>query len=125
MPDDPIPDDVRNFILKHIDSIAHLEALLLLRRETAAGWTAPGAAKHLYIKENEAAELLARLAADGFLAASDGVYGYAGGSEEQRRVTSRLADIYARHLVPVTNLIHSKPRRIREFAAAFKLTKDN
>jgi hypothetical protein len=37
---------------------------------------------------------------------------------------ARLADVYARHLIPVTNLIHSKPRRIREFADAFKLRKD-
>ena len=37
----------------------------------------------------------------------------------------RLAEIYAKHLVPVTNLIHSKPKpRIQEFADAFRLRKD-
>jgi hypothetical protein len=31
MTDDPIPDDVKTFLLRYIDSIAQLEALLLLR----------------------------------------------------------------------------------------------
>jgi hypothetical protein len=36
-----------------------------------------------------------------------------------------LADVYARYLVPVTNLIHAKPKsRVQEFADAFKLRKD-
>ena len=35
-----------------------------------------------------------------------------------------LAEHYKRHLIPITNLIHAKPRRIRQFADAFKLKKD-
>jgi hypothetical protein len=37
---EPIPDDVREFILGHIDSIAQLEALLLLRRNPSTTWNA-------------------------------------------------------------------------------------
>jgi len=37
----------------------------------------------------------------------------------------RTAEAYAKHLVPVTNLIHSKPKpRIQEFADAFRFRKD-
>ena len=36
----------------------------------------------------------------------------------------RLADSYAKQLIPITNMIHSKPRRIRQFADAFKFRKD-
>jgi hypothetical protein len=39
-------------------------------------------------------------------------------------MVDRLADAYARHLIPVTNLIHGKPRRLREFSDAFKIRKD-
>jgi hypothetical protein len=39
-------------------------------------------------------------------------------------MVERLAGSYANHLIQVTNLIHGKPRRLREFADAFKLRKD-
>jgi hypothetical protein len=35
---EPIPDDLREFILGYIDSIAQLEALLLLRRNPSTSW---------------------------------------------------------------------------------------
>jgi hypothetical protein len=35
MSDNALPEPVQEFILKHIDSVAQLEALLLLRRSTA------------------------------------------------------------------------------------------
>ena len=38
MVSESIPDDVREFVQKYIDSIAQLEALLLLRREISAPW---------------------------------------------------------------------------------------
>ncbi len=43
---------------------------------------------------------------------------------ERFQLVARLSEVYRRHLIPITNLIHSKPRRIREFADAFKLRKD-
>jgi hypothetical protein len=43
---------------------------------------------------------------------------------EEARMVDRLADAYAKHLIPVTNMIHAKPRRIREFADAFRFRKD-
>src|SRR5262245_45212297 len=62
-----IPDDVRVFLLQHIDSIAHLEALLLLRTAPTCTWSAETIAKRLYITTQEATVVLERLAADGFL----------------------------------------------------------
>ena len=52
------------------------------------------------------------------------LYRYRPNSKELKVMLDRLAEIYARHLVPVTNLIHSKPKsRIQEFADAFQLRK--
>jgi hypothetical protein len=121
MPDDIIPEDLRDFILRHFDSIAQLEALLLLRRHPDETWDAARTAKRLYIGEQEVADILARLCADGLLHCHDAQYRYGGGQEA---MIDRLADVYARHLIPVTNLIHTKPRRIRQFADAFKFRKD-
>jgi hypothetical protein len=39
-------------------------------------------------------------------------------------MVDRLAHTYSRHLIQVTNLIHTKPRRLREFADAFKIRKE-
>lgn len=122
MSDDPITDEIRTFILKHIDSVAHMEALLLLR-ENATRWDVTGVAKRLYIDEAQAREILERLCADGLLSCEAGQFSYTGLSEDRRALVDRLAQAYSRHLIPVTNLIHAKPRRIREFADAFRFRK--
>jgi len=119
-----IPDDLRDFILRHIDSVAQLEALLLLRSNPGADWDAAEAAKRLYIGEQAAAEVLGRLCADGLLGQNAGRYRYQERNEEQRRMVDRLAEAYARHLIPVTNIIHAKPGRIRQFADAFKFRRN-
>jgi hypothetical protein len=55
---------------------------------------------------------------------SDDTYRFDPKPEERREIVARLADLYARHLIPVTDLVHTKPPRIRAFADAFKLRKD-
>lgn len=124
MADELIPEDLRDFILGHIDSIAQLEALLLLRRNPDETWTTATAAQRLYISETEAMGALQHLCTNGLLSCSDDRYRFTGQSDEHSRMLDRLADAYARHLIPVTNLIHGKPRRLREFSDAFKIRKD-
>jgi hypothetical protein len=124
MAEELIPDDVREFIIRHLDSVAQLEALLLLRAQPQERWDIGRIAKRLYTGEQEIAELLSALCADGLLSVNDGIYRYDCATPEQRSTLDRLANIYSRHLIPVTNLIHSKPRRIRQFADAFKFRKD-
>jgi hypothetical protein len=124
----PIPNDVRQFILESIDSIAQLEALLLLRGSPNEEWGAQKVAKRLYISEQEATSLLARLSAEGLTAFSNDkqpLCRYQPNSDDLALIVDRLAETYSKHLVPVTNLVHSKPRtRVREFADAFNLRKD-
>lgn len=119
-----IPTEIRDFIVRHIDSVAQLEALLLLRAHPDEHWTAKKIAQRLYVKDSEIAADLALLCRDGLLTAIDGEYKYGGVTPENRALIDGLALIYARHLIPVTNMIHANPRRIREFADAFKLRKD-
>jgi hypothetical protein len=123
-----IPVDVKHFILSRIDSVAQLEALLLLRSNVQPRWTVEAVARRLYISEDETGNLLETLRADGFLIIEPNtprVYRYQPSSAELATLVDQVADIYSKHLVPVTNLIHSKPRtRVSEFADAFKLRKD-
>jgi hypothetical protein len=123
MADDVIPDEIRDFILRHIDSVAQLEALLLLRANSNESWDAARAAARLYTGEEEIKAVLLQLCADGLLSHKDDFYRYEC-SPETMATVDRLADVYRRHLIPVTNVIHTKPRRIREFANAFKFRKD-
>jgi hypothetical protein len=122
-----IPDDVSQFILDHIDSIAQLEALLLLRRDPTEKWSAATLAQRLYTSEKQTLDALERLCAAGLaVAAGESVlYSYQPNTAELRNLVDRTAEVYSKHLVPITNLIHSKPKtRVQEFADAFKIRKD-
>jgi hypothetical protein len=124
MTEEPIPPDVRDFIHRNIDSIAQLEALLLMRGNPRETWDAKRLSRRIYVSEQEAAELLATLASDGLLGNNDGAFHYECNDEARHSLIEKLAAIYSRQLIPVTNLIHSKPRRIRQFADAFRFRKD-
>jgi hypothetical protein len=124
---EPIPEDVRRFILTSTISVPFLEALFLLRNEPELLWDSKGVAQRLYISEKAAAELLSELYAAGFVvsAFANPVYRYRPRSDELREMIDRLAETYAKHLVEVTTLIHSKTdRKAQHFADAFKWRQD-
>lgn len=128
MGDGLIPEEVQAFLLKRIDSITQLEALLLLRANPECAWSAATLARRLYIPPQETAGLLEALCSGGFLATTghpSRLYRYHCSSDDLAGMVDRVADLYATYLIPVTNLIHSKPyTRVQEFADAFKLRKD-
>jgi hypothetical protein len=125
---DSIPNDVKQFILERIESVAYLEALLLLRSKPDAPWSCGAVANRLYIDQKQTAELLARLDADGFVTVAgeeDPVYRYQPVTPHMLQMVDSLAEFYGKHLVPITNLIHSKPKnRVQQFADAFRIRKD-
>jgi hypothetical protein len=123
MADQYISDEVRNFILKYIDSVAQLEALLLIRANPQDMWDIPRLATRLYIGEAEASDILNRLCADGLLSAIDASFRFEGISPNIVALVSEVQIVYARQLIPVTNIIHAKLRRIRSFADAFRFRK--
>lgn len=124
-----IPDEVREFVLSKIDSVAQLEALLLMRRESGVTWTPLALAQRLYVNEKQTADLLNQLCSDGFIVVKSArpvSYQYQPHNEELEKICDKLDDAYSRYLVPVTNLIHGKSRfRVQEFADAFKFRKDD
>jgi hypothetical protein len=123
-----IPDDVARFVLESVDSVAQLEALLLLRSSPEERWSAQALAARLYIDEKQTARILSDISKQSLALVFIGdppVYQYQPGSIQLRQVVDRVAEIYAKQLVPITNLIHSKPKtRVQEFADAFKFRKD-
>ena len=114
---------MRVFLLEHIDSVAQLEALLLMRRERTPLPVA-AVARALYVPEQAAAEELAALAARGLVTAEEGAWRYAPATPETAARVDELAATYARALIPVTNIVHGNPLRLRRFADAFRFRKD-
>jgi hypothetical protein len=123
-----IPEDVAQFIIEKIDSVAQMEALLLLRDNAEQQWNAADVAKRLYIDDEQAGKVLARLQEEKLLVSEPSepfFYRYNPGSPALSEIVDRVAQFYSKHLVPITNLIHSKPKsRVQEFADAFKFRKD-
>lgn len=123
MADQYVSDELRSFILKRIDSVAQIEALLLIRSDPRSQWNATRLAQRLYISESEAADALSRLCASELLTCLNEIYRLEGVPEENRTLIEQLLKVYSQHLIPITNLVHSKARRIGSFADAFKFRK--
>jgi hypothetical protein len=119
-----LPDDLRDFIIAEIDSIAHLEGLLLIMENREQVWSEQTVAQRLYITDNQAAQILSSLAEAGFLHAAGSGFRFSCKSEELEDMVRRLAQAYRQRLIAVTNLVHSKPSRLHQFANAFRLRKD-
>ena len=126
----PFPEDLRRFVLTSIPSVPFLEALLLLRANPAQQWHASALAGRLYVRERTAQALLEDLCRAGMVtpcdAPSGDCYQYQPSSSQLRERIDALANLYSRHLVEVTMLIHSSlDRKAQQFADAFKLRKDS
>ena len=123
MSEELMPEEVRNLIVRHIDSVAQLEALLFLHARSSEQWDVATVAKRLYASPSDMAAALAGLTGDGFLVRDSELYRYARRPDCDAAVEA-LAEAYAHYLIPITNLIHSKSRHIRAFSDAFKFRKD-
>jgi hypothetical protein len=123
-----IPDDIARFILEKVDSVAQLEALLLLHNNSEKQWSVRALAARLYVDEEQTARLLSDLCRQGLaveIPSKPPLYQYQPSSIQLRQMVDRVAEFYSKHLVPITNLIHSKPKtRLQQFADAFKFRKD-
>lgn len=126
MPDSVIPEDVRGFIARNIDSIAQLEGLLLLRANPEALYNVATIAERLYISDAESEWLLQNLYGNGLIGQSkSSEYFYQPQSPELAAMVEKLSDIHSRYLLAVTHFIHSKSKsRVQEFANAFRIRKD-
>jgi hypothetical protein len=120
--------EVQQFIVLHIESLAQLETLLLLRREPERTWDAAETAKALYIPADQAGTLLADLCRRGLVKmidAADGQYQYQAAAEGADRVIGELAQVYQDRRVAVITQIYSKPlNKVQTFADAFRLRKE-
>jgi predicted ArsR family transcriptional regulator len=119
--------DVIRFILDEIESVPHLEALLLIRTTRPQKWSAEALSKRLYVSKDAVQQVLDDLLRRNLITvdAQGPAYFYQAASEEKDLLISRVDQTYRHQLVRITQLIHSKPpAALRDFSRAFRFTKE-
>jgi hypothetical protein len=117
-----LPEAVMHFVLRYLESVAELEGLLLMRIERSHTWNGSRLAARLYITDRAAEEVLDALHRHALLARVGDEFRYQPESAALEAAVDSVAASYPKFLLPITHLIHSKPRAaLREFADAFKL----
>ncbi len=121
-----LPEGVRQFILRNIDSVPELELLLLLA-ERVADIGVTEAASRIYVDEDTSRMLLEGLTRRRLFATGGEPprYRFAPEDPADENRVREVAEAYRSHLVAMANLIHSKASgSVQEFARAFDLKKD-
>jgi hypothetical protein len=124
-----LPADVLAFIEEQVDSVPHLEALLLLWRSAPEGWTADQIAARIYVDPEAAARILRELSRRRLARATDesaSFFAFDPGWDYSGDLMERVAAAYRQKLILVAHRIHEKASgAVREFARAFEIKKDD
>ena len=119
---------VDRFILEQIDSVPHLEALLLLFNSRPKTWSTEEMAKSLYVRNEVASKILDSLLHRKLVVAShekSDLFFYSSDDEVRNTMLQDVDAIYRKEVVRISSMIHSKASAgVRDFARAFRLKKD-
>ena len=124
---DEFPAELKQFIAQHIESLAQLEAMLLLHREPRANGRR-GLARELYISADMCRRSSPNLERRGLAARDRGRrrFRYASRDAEVDRLLGQLADTYRERRVAVITEIYSNPvKKVQTFADAFRLRRED
>ena len=119
-------NDVDRFVCDEIETVPHLEALLLIWNSRPQPWSIENLSRRLYISEDAVRVLLGDLSRRELVVQVEpDIYGYHSKSTGQDRLLAAVDATYRREVIRLSTIIHSKPSAsIREFARAFRITKD-
>jgi DNA-binding MarR family transcriptional regulator len=122
-------NEIDRFITNRIDSVPHLEALLLLWRSRSEEtvWSGEALARRLWVQPSVAKNILKDLERDQLIAAAakgDDQYHYHSEADLDRLLEA-VEKAYAREMVRISTMIHLKgSAAIRDFARAFRFKKE-
>jgi len=116
---------VERFLLDSIDTVPHLEALLLLFQSPSTAWTVVELAARIYVNDKQASNILEDLTRRSLIVRIEQApakYQYTPRSPEQGALLEQVAQAYRTQLVQLTRFIHSNASgSVRDFARAFRL----
>lgn len=117
-----VPEEVLRFIERRIDSVPHIEALLLLWENQARQWTDAQIAARVYVSSEQARRILADLARSGLITAVAPETFVYNPAWDETQLMSKVANAYRGHLVQLSGLIHARSasEAVRDFARAFQ-----
>jgi hypothetical protein len=118
--------EVDRFILDRVESVPHLEALLLVWRARPQAWSVEAVARRLWVQPEVAKGILGDWERDGLLIRLSGEEKYVCQPDtETERLLEAVNESYRREMIRISNIIHSNASTaIREFARAFRLKKE-
>ncbi len=121
-----LPIDVKELLMNHIDSVGHLEVLLVFFNNPEKIWTPQTLSNELRSHETSVAKHMAKLSTSGFIKSVSGdQYQYGPESDELKVKVDRLHQAYKEMSVAVISFIYEKPTdKLKGFADAFKIKKD-
>jgi predicted transcriptional regulator len=119
---------VDRFIIEQIDSVPHLEALLLLFNSQPKAWPTEEMANSLYVRNDIAEKILDALLQRNLIARDSkvpDVYFYSAEDEHRNSLLEAVDAVYRKEVVRISSMIHSKGSAgVRDFARAFRIKKD-
>ena len=123
---EPVPEELRRFLLTSVPSVPFVEALLIFREAQGSPVETYDVARRLYIRESAAAAVIEELSNAGLVQRHEATAAHRFQPDPALSgVVELLATYYRSHLVEVTDLIHAKTaRQAQRFADAFKWRKD-
>lgn len=120
-----LPLDIKQFLTEMIESIAHLEVLLMLLSRPEKKFSAEEVSRELRSNTHSATNQLEQLTSKGLLKQENALFQYSPSSEEIDLKVKELYDVYKKMPVAVVTAIYEKPQdKLKDFSNAFKLKKD-
>lgn len=122
---DGLPAEVVGFLSERIDSVPHLEALLIMWH-SGTTWDAAQMSARIYVEKASAQALLQDLQRGGLATSEDRIsFKFDGRSASAQALMPLVAESYKRNVTRIATLIHNKASSsVREFARAFDLKKE-
>jgi len=122
--EDPLRREVDQFVLEEIDSVPHLEALLLIWNSRPRQWPVDELARSLYIPVDRTQAILHDLQQRSLVTLEGGQCSWDEGSGRES-LMANVDRMYRRELVRISSMIHAKASpAVRQFARAFRFKKD-
>lgn len=120
-----IPERLRLFLRKNVNSVSLLDVLFLLKRDAQKKWTPEEVSAEMRTNKSYATSQLAELVALKLVSTSEKTYSY-DPQPSDLEVIDELERLYNSRRSTVIGFIYSQPiDSIRDFADAFKIKKDS